>query len=92
MWVDPMLLAMNWGAALLMALGLGIVYWHATRDTGPPSSSMQPLWLGDIMACVWAGACVVQRLYACVAQGLCACVMQCLRTCVVQCCRLSALC
>ena len=33
-WVDPMLLAMNWGAALLMALGLGIVYWHATRDTG----------------------------------------------------------
>ena len=37
MWVDPMLLAMNWGAALLMALGLGIVYWHATRDTGAPS-------------------------------------------------------
>ncbi len=36
MWVDPMLLAMNWGAALLMALGLGIVYWHATRDTGAP--------------------------------------------------------
>ena len=35
-WVDPMLLAMNWGAALLMALGLGIVYWHATRDTGHP--------------------------------------------------------
>ena len=35
-WVDPMLLAMNWGAALLMALGLGIVYWHATRDTGQP--------------------------------------------------------
>ncbi|KAL0042544.1 hypothetical protein WJX79_003095 [Trebouxia sp. C0005] len=34
MWVDPMLLAMNWGAALLMALGLGIVYWRATRDTG----------------------------------------------------------
>lgn len=29
-----MLLAMNWGAALLMAVGLGIVYWHATRDTG----------------------------------------------------------
>jgi len=40
MWVDPMLLAINWGAALLMALGLGIVYWHATRDTGLLSSSM----------------------------------------------------
>ena len=34
--MDPMLLAMNWGAALLMALGLGIVYGHATRDTGTP--------------------------------------------------------
>ena len=33
-YVDPMLLAMNWGAALLMAVGLGIVYGHATRDTG----------------------------------------------------------
>ena len=52
MWVDPMLLAMNWGAALLMALGLGIVYWHATRDTGQLSLSMQSLWLGDITACV----------------------------------------
>ena len=52
MWVDPMLLAMNWGAALLMALGLGIVYWHATRDTGQLSSSMQALRLEDIMACV----------------------------------------
>jgi len=41
MWVDPMLLAINWGAALLMALGLGIVYWHATRDTGPLSSLTQ---------------------------------------------------
>lgn len=58
MWVDPMLLAMNWGAALLMALGLGIVYWQATRDTGHLSSSLQPLRLGDFMACVSAGACV----------------------------------
>lgn len=33
-YVDPMLLAMNWGAALLMAIGLGVVYGHATRDTG----------------------------------------------------------
>ena len=39
-WVDPMLLAMNWGAALLMALGLGIVYWHATRDTGQHLASL----------------------------------------------------
>lgn len=34
-----MLLAMNWGAALLMAMGLGIVYWHATRDTGAQCST-----------------------------------------------------
>ena len=33
-WRNPMLLAVNWGAALLMSLGIGVVYWHVTRDTG----------------------------------------------------------
>lgn len=33
-WRNPMLLAVNWGAALLMSLGVGVVYWHVTRDTG----------------------------------------------------------
>ena len=46
-----MLLAMNWGAALLMALGLGIVYWHATRDTGQHSC---PSFVGKAAVLDWA--------------------------------------
>lgn len=33
-WRHPVLVGLNWVAALLVALGLGAVYWQVDRETG----------------------------------------------------------